>query len=418
MPNESDRIAANNAEMFQLVSIETTPSPNCIKLNLNGAIRSKSVTLQKGGPVDAPVDAPAFAQQLLSIEAIQSIFWVSDFITLTRQGSADWQPILAQAAKIIGIADAADAKLLNQISQGSQPSEQSEQASPAAPQSASNLGQVEVAVQLFRGIPVQVRAIAVDGQQARVALPERFSLALQRAIQVTAADYVAERYWEPYPSPAGDPERVAQLVVDEIVSLIDPEELARIEAAAGADWSATGSTSDAARQQALLADLRHPDWKQRLKALQQMDVTPAAVPAIATALNDEKSTIRRWAAALLGASARPEAVEPLCQAVLADPSAMVRRTAGDALSDLGDPSAMAALEQALQDTSKLVRWRAARFLNEVGDETAIAPLRQAVEGETEFDVRVEMAAALERIQGGGKTQVPMWMRLTEGMVQD
>lgn len=395
--------------ILQLVSIETTPSPNCIKLNLNGTISPKSVTVQQG---NSSADTPAFAQQLLAIEAVQSVFLVNDFITLTRQGSADWRPILAQAADILGIADKADAELLNQLSQ---PPKQSDNASSAASQSASSLGKVEVAIQMFRGIPVQVRALAADGQQARVALPERFSQTLQRAIQATAADYVAERYWEPYQASAGDPERVAQQVADEIVSLIDAEELARIEAAAIAGQSAAESTHDAARQQALLADLSQADWKQRLKALQQIEATPAALPAIAAALNDEKSTIRRWAAALLGASARPEAVEPLCQTVLTDPAAMVRRTAGDALSDLGDSRARTTLEQALQDPSKLVRWRAARFLNEMGDETAIEPLCQAVKGETEFDVRVEMRAALERIQGGGKTQAPMWMRLTEDL---
>lgn len=74
---------------------------------------------------------------------------------------------------------------------------------------------------MFRGIPVQVRAIAADGQQARVALPERFNQALIRALRATQANYVAERRWEPYQSPAGSPNEVAQLVADEIASLID-----------------------------------------------------------------------------------------------------------------------------------------------------------------------------------------------------
>ena len=62
-------------------SIETTPSPHCIKLNLNEVISTKALTLQQGA---TKPDAPAFAQQLLAIESVQSVFLFQDFITLTR----------------------------------------------------------------------------------------------------------------------------------------------------------------------------------------------------------------------------------------------------------------------------------------------------------------------------------------------
>ncbi|MEM7796820.1 MAG: virulence factor, partial [Cyanobacteria bacterium P01_C01_bin.118] len=155
---------------MQLLSIETTPSPNCIKLNLDGAISAKSLTLDKGSDL---TDTPEVIQQLLTIEGVKSVFAVQDFITLTRQGSSDWQPILAKAAKAIGVADNADAKLLTQVAEPAKPVENE------AP--GSNLGMVEVAVQMFRGIPVQVKATAADGQQARISLSDRFSQALQRA---------------------------------------------------------------------------------------------------------------------------------------------------------------------------------------------------------------------------------------------
>lgn len=392
---------------MHLLSIETTPSPNCIKLNLNESISAKALTLQQGVE---PTDAPAFARQLLEIDAVQSVFLINDFITLTRKGNADWQPILAKAARIIGVAETADAKLLAQVSQP----QASTATSPSNSQHSSNLGHVEVAIQVFRAIPVQVRATAADGQQARVALPERFSQALQRAISATQANYVAERRWEPYQAPAGAPNEVAQLVADEIASLIDDDELARIEAAAISNHPETEPANPAAFQQALLADLHHPDWKHRLKALQRIEVTPETFSSIVGALDDKQNAIRRWAAALLGASGMPDAVEPLCRIVLTDSSAIVRRTAGDALSDMGDPSAMATMCEALADPSKLVRWRAARFLNEMGDQTAVNALHRAVKRETEFDVRVEMMAALERIEGGGETQLPMWLRITQG----
>ena len=95
-----------------------------------------------------------------------------------------------------------------------------------------------------------------------------------------------------------------------------------------------------------------------------------------------------WAAAILGASGMSEAVEP-AKVVLSNSSAVVQRTAGDALSDLGDERAMKTMYKALEARSKLVRWRAARFLNEVGDHTAVAPLHRAAESEEEFDVQME-----------------------------
>ena len=384
---------------MRLLSIETTPSPNCIKLNLDETISHKALTLDKGS--DAP-DTPEVVQQLLTIEGVKSVFVVKDFITLIRQGSSDWQPILAASAKAIGIADNADAKLLTQVAEPMQ---------PVSKATSSNLGMLEVAVQMFRGIPVQVKATAADGQQARVSLPDRFSQALQQTISETGADYVLERRWEPYQAPAGEPEQVAQLVANEIDSLFDAEELAQIEAAAIS--LVVAAPDDAA--QTLTAELSHSDWKKRLKALQKLDVTTDNFAAIVALLNDEKSVIRRWTAALLGASTLEIAVAPLCRVVQHDPSAMVRRIAGDALSDIGDASAMATMAEALRDESKLVRWRAARFMTELGDQTVVEPLRRAVAQESEFDVRVEMATALERIEGGGDTQLPMWMRLTQGM---
>ena len=75
---------------------------------------------------------------------------------------------------------------------------------------ALNLGQLDVAVQVFRGHP---RA-GTGGSRQMVSKPvwpylNALLKPLQRTIQATGADYVAERRWEPYQAPAGDPENVA-----------------------------------------------------------------------------------------------------------------------------------------------------------------------------------------------------------------
>lgn len=403
--DENISSSALEDKVMKLCSIETTPSPNCIKLNLDQQISLKALTLQDNGTDIA--HSPEVAQKLLEIDGVKSVFLMHNFITLTKENSADWQPIIAKAAHLIGLAEDADSNLFSQVA----PSELEKDSS-----SGKSLGQVEVAVQVFRGIPVQVRVTA-EGEQARVALPERFNAALQRAIATTQANYIAERRWQPYEPRFGTLHEVAQMVADELASTIDNNELANLEAAAIANQSSKLKTSAHLSQQELTVELSHPDWGRRLKALQKIEINAETFPAVVAMLDDERSAIRRWAAAILGASRMPEAVEPLCRVLLLDSSAIVQRTAGDALSDLGDQRAIKDMCEALEAHSKLVRWRAARFLNEIGDQTAVEPLRRAAEREEEFDVRMEIVAAFERIAGGSRTQMPMWMRIARGSEQ-
>ncbi len=333
----NERLKYKARTQMKLRSIETTPSPNCMKLNLDELASARPLTLTLGEPT---VDAPEVFQTLLAIAGIHSVFAMGDFVTLTRKGSADWQPILAAAGSLLGIAEDADASLGDRLTPASTPSK------TQAKSAAQNFGQVEVAIQKFRGIPVQVR-VTDDTQQARVALPERFNQALQNAILTTGADYVAERIWAPYQPQFGEVDAIAQQIAEELDSLIDEQALADLEQRA--------ITSDAKiisprRSQAgLLADLQQSDWKQRLKAIQEIEIDEETFPAIVDTLqDDDRATIRRWAAALLGASEQAEAVPPLCQVLLTDPSPIVRRTAGDALSDLGNPQAGEAMVTALR----------------------------------------------------------------------
>ena len=53
------------------------------------------------------------------------------------------------------------------------------------------------------------------------------------------------------------------------------------------------------------------------------------------------------------------------------------------------------------------------FLNEVGDRATLPALIKAAESESEFDVRVEMLAAIDRIESGKASQLPMWMRISQ-----
>ncbi|MDR9402886.1 MAG: virulence factor, partial [Halothece sp. Uz-M2-17] len=251
-------------------------------------------------------------------------------------------------------------------------------------------------------------------EQKRVAMPDRFNEAMQRVVEATEANYVFERGWEPYSPRHGEPEAVANMVAEEVASLIDEDDLQRIEKQAKEGRTNETTTSQTEQTAYLIQQLNTSDnWKERLKAIQQLEINPDTFSAIVDALNDDRATIRRWASALLGASETEEAIAPLSEVVLNDPSVIVRRTAGDALNDLGNSQGIPTMCQALHDSSKLVRWRAARFLYELGDESAVNALETAQEGEPEFDVRLEMSAALNRITRGEERQLPMWMRLSQ-----
>ncbi len=379
---------------MKLRAVETTPNPNCMMLKVDHDFGTRSVTIAAD---DLHLErAPPVVRDLLAIAGVRSVFLARDFITLTRRGGADWKPILEAAGQLFGATDGASA------------SASQEGVDPSA-----GLEPVEIAVLEFRCLPSQVRATSGESQ-SRVALPERFSQELTKVLETVSANYLRERGWRALEPRFGDPAEIAQMVADELDSSIPDDLLARLGAAAIADQEPRRTVAPRRTQEALLHDLTHADWKLRLAAIQVIKVDDTSVSAVIAALRDPKPAVRRWAAAGMGSSARVEVVAPLCEAVVSDPSVIVRRAAGDSLSDLGDSGAIAAMCRALSDVSHLVRWRAARYLNEQGDDSAVQALDEAIASEGDFGVRMEMATARERIRGGGASQVPMWLRLSRG----
>ena len=69
------------------------------------------------------------------------------------------------------------------------------------------------------------------------------------------------------------------------------------------------------------------------------------------------------------------------------------------------------MTRALADPNKLVRWRSARFLFEIGDRSALPALRAAFD-DAEFEVRMQVRIAIERIEGGHSPQGPVWQQMT------
>ncbi|WNR43987.1 conserved virulence factor C family protein [Paenibacillus roseipurpureus] len=376
---------------MKILSIEPTPSPNSMKLNMD---ESLPAGVRETYTKNNLADAPAAVQQLLGVAGVISVFHAADFIAVDRSSKGDWQLILAQARAIFGEA---------------QPSADQGAPSPA-PQADAAFGEAQVLVQMFRGIPLQVR-VRAGAEEVRVGMPTRFTEAAVRA-GTASPNLIKERKLEELGVRYGELGDIAGEVVQELDASYDDARVEELVSLAMretqdlpvADSAATGDMSAAAEQ------LRHSDWKLRYAALQKIQPSLTTLPLLVHALQDENTSLRRLATVYLGDIKEPE-VLPYLYRALEDDSPSVRRTAGDTLSDLGDPAAMPAMAKALTDRNKLVRWRAARFLYEVGDRSVLEALRQAAD-DPEFEVRMQVKIALERIEGGHAAEGSVWQQMT------
>jgi hypothetical protein len=68
---------------------ESTPNPNALKFTLDVTLPGRLLA-NRGDDVDDP-----FARALLAIDGVASVFGINDFVTVTRDQSADWNSIVA-----------------------------------------------------------------------------------------------------------------------------------------------------------------------------------------------------------------------------------------------------------------------------------------------------------------------------------
>jgi Virulence factor/HEAT repeats/Scaffold protein Nfu/NifU N terminal len=368
---------------MQLKSVETTPNPNSMKLNLEEELGAAATYT-----FENRADGPEMVERLLEIEGLQSVFVCHDFLTLNKDPRANWQDILEMATSLFGKDDLKQETIKVQRAY------------------AEREGQVQVLVQTFKGIPIQVKVVDAQGQTS-ISLGERFNEAAQLMQTRTGANYLKERYWADHGVRYGDRIEVANEVVEEIRGVFDEEKLGQANAAVTSENKIPPVSIETLKQM-----LHEQDWHKRLMAVQELSQLHDALPLLTIAIKDSNPQVRRLSAAALGATGSTEAVDPLCDVLLNDQSVGVRRTAGDALSDIGDPSAQPAICRALGDANKLVRWRAARFLSDIGTKDAL-PFLEKIANDPEFEVRLEVESAIQRIRGGLEGLGPAWKRIVE-----
>lgn len=370
---------------MNIKSIEPTPSPNTMKINLDEQLpMGKSNNYKK----ETMEGAPKVVQDILNIEGIKGVYHVADFLAVERNAKFDWKDLLPQVRKAFG--------------------EEGEGTGSARPVVNEHFGEIQVQVQMYKGIPLQVKL--TDGtEERRFGMPEQFTK-LVAELQ-DDENYILQRKWKDNGVRYGEFDEIGQEVVEELIAAYPVERLQEIlEQAKSTD----PVVQHQPRKKIKVSpeDLNEPDWQKRYQLLEQMeDPTLEDLPVLDKALSDEKASIRRLATVYLG-MIEDKQVLPYLYKALKDKSVTVRRTAGDCLSDLGFEEAADEMAEALKDKSKLVRWRAAMFLYEVGDENAL-PALKAAEDDPEFEVSMQIKLAIERIEHGEEAKGSVWKQMTE-----
>ncbi|MCU9593632.1 conserved virulence factor C family protein [Caldibacillus thermolactis] len=369
---------------MKIKAIEPTPSPNTMKVILDEKLPSGTRNNYRKENLD---DAPEQIKKILSIEGVTGVYHVADFMAVERHGKTEWEKILPEVRHALG--------------------EEQHMQSEEKMKPDEHYGEVQVQIQVFKGIPLQVKLM--DGtNEKRFGLPKNYVEAFNEA-QLPGDNFVVQRKWMDWGIRYGDMDEIGQTVLEEVQAAYPQSRLDELVEQA----KNPNIKKDAKHfRKVILDDLDHPDWRKRFQILEQMEEpTLADLPVLEKALNDEKPSIRRLAVVYLG-MIEDKRVLPYIYKGLQDKNVTVRRTAGDCLSDLGFPEAQDEMIRALKDKSKIVRWRAAMFLYEVGDEKALPALREA-ENDSEFEVALQIKMAIERIEGGEEAKGSVWKQMTE-----
>lgn len=369
--------------ILKIVTIEPTPSPNTMKVVVDEELPfGKSFNYTKENIEEAPSEI----QEILNIEGVKGVYRVADFLAVERNAKHQWETILSQVRNALG--------------DQTEEVEQKEQV-------ADHYGEVFVHVQMFRGLPLQIKVFDSSGEH-RISTGERFVNAFhQIKFDKTDENYIFERKWADFGIRYGDKEEIAQSVLKEIEATYPDERIARIVEAANAK-----KQEAVKRKKITVEEFEVEDWKDRFQMLDQIpDPDLDDLPLLEKALEDEQMSIRRLATVYLG-MIEDKAVVPLLVRALKDKSAAVRRTAGDCMSDLGFVEFEPAMMEALKDKNKLVRWRAAMFLYESGTERSLPVLRDA-ENDPEFEVKLQVKMAIARIEQGEEAKGSVWKQMME-----
>ncbi|CCI12431.1 putative Deoxyhypusine monooxygenase [Microcystis aeruginosa PCC 9806] len=161
----------------------------------------------------------------------------------------------------------------------------------------------------------------------------------------------------------------------------------------------------------LLKALKDSNWFVRRSAAEALAEigTETAIPGLLKALEDSNKYVRVCAAFALGNISSETAIPGLLKA-LEDSDEDVSWNAVEALGKIGTETAIPGLLKALEDSDEDVSWNAAFALGKIGSEAAIPELLKALD-DSDWYVRRYAAFALGKI--GSETAIPGLLKALE-----
>ena len=83
------------AEPLELVA-QGTPNPNALKFTLNRVVATRGTTYRDAATADT-----TWAQQLLGLAGVTSVFAINNFISINKAPEADWNTLGPQAEQVL-----------------------------------------------------------------------------------------------------------------------------------------------------------------------------------------------------------------------------------------------------------------------------------------------------------------------------
>ncbi len=80
------------------VRVEATPNPQSLKFSLNRVVwEGRAQTFSDA----SQAFASPLARDLLAVAGVRSVFFLRDFVTITREPNAPWESIAPEAERIL-----------------------------------------------------------------------------------------------------------------------------------------------------------------------------------------------------------------------------------------------------------------------------------------------------------------------------
>jgi hypothetical protein len=434
-----------------VTAIESTPNPSSFLLQLAaplegledlvGSLRGRSYTTTAIFP---PTDIAA----ILALDGIDSVYAMAAALTVNKQAAASWDVVLPLVLQAID-ASGNHQELLQGLAAA---------ATSPTTTTTTTTGQVRIRLQISNRMPIQIEGIGCLGTTRRKALAPKFVAHMEELVEGGAA-FFANRQWvdrgvryilrededdddaavmteDATAQEDLDLDTLLQAEYDDYEAAYSGERLAAIVA-----QQLGHSTEDGSPPSSAAAATAIPASEMDLERVQQTcdlaeEGNLAALTVLADFVQSHQGNMaaRRDALAYLGGTGaifpgHDLVLEAVVSALQEERNPIMRRTAGDALSDLGDSRAVPYAMNALTDRSKLVQWRAARIVGELGDSMeTVAVLKEAsFSSDYAFEVAFEIKDAMRKVReralnkdaggDGGPGAGPIWKQIQDGMAE-